>query len=103
MPATTVFSIAGPTWVTIQFDYHGGGAMGYWMNEPTGTMFSRSMMGNAGMMGPGGGSDSHAFWSWGGTYHGGAAFDDVGSESTPVWFNVSSGVLWIGGPGRRGE
>lgn len=87
--ATTVFSFAGPTWVTVHFDRHGSMGMQYWMTGPGGMMFNRSMMGS-GMMG---GSDSYSFWTWGGDYRCGAGFSGAESGSMPVWVNASWGLL----------
>ena len=53
-------------------------------------MLNRSMMGNAGMMGTGYGSDSYSFWTWGGSYRSWAEYSGPTSGSMPVWMNVSS-------------
>ncbi len=86
--AVTVFSLPGPSWVTVHFDRHGTAGMRYWMDGPSGMMFNRSMMAG-GMMG---GSDSYSFWTWGGDFRCGAAFSGPGFGMMPVWVNMTSAI-----------
>ena len=91
-PAVTVFSVSGPTWMTVHFDRHGSAGMIYWMNGPSGVMFNRTMMGGGAMMGGQAGSDSYSFWTWGGDYRCAAEYSGTGTGSMQVWINMTSGI-----------
>lgn len=83
---TTSLAIPHAGWVTIHFDhpFRMGMSMHYWTQGSGGMMMDHPMMG---------GSDSYSFWSWGGTYQCGAAYEGAGSGTMPVWVNATWGML----------
>ncbi|MCI4340374.1 MAG: hypothetical protein L3J73_03805 [Thermoplasmata archaeon] len=84
--ATTQLTIPHPGRVTVHFDDpHGmGPAMHYWMQGSSGMMFNHAMMN---------GGDGYSFWSWGGTYDCGAAYEGSGSGMMTIWVNATWGML----------
>lgn len=82
--ATTSVTIPQAGWVTVHFDHPSGTAMRQWMEGSGGMLHDHSMMEK---------SDSYSFWTWGGTYECGAAFEGSGAGTMPVWGNASRGML----------
>lgn len=79
------FALPSSSWVTVHFAHPGPMAMTYWMNGPGGGM----MFHHPGMMS----GDSYSFWSGGGSYQCWAGYAGAGPGMTPVWVNVTWGMV----------
>lgn len=81
---STTFSVPQVAWVTVSFSHPGPTAVMYGMDGPSGTTFTHRGSLTA---------DSYSFGTWGGTFHCWVEYEVAASQVSPIWVNVTWGLL----------